>query len=236
MQDVNVLFGATALCYTMFSNYYVDGGLINLVQPVVNYCQAQGATINYGHEATAIVPGPKRYTITTNKSIFTSRFVVSGIPLNNTLALYADAELCHRLQKYVLPSEKLNGAFTMSLVLRQQPRPILHYQLHIPYGLPSINSKSIFISFSHSSDKSRTSEGEQVASISTHIPDPEHNFIANKAEIEQAILQHLAQAGLVLPEHIVSYQSATPGAWQFWTKRAFGAVGGYPQYKNIKPW
>ncbi len=236
IQEVNVLFGATALCYTLFGNYYVDGGLINLVQPVVDYCREKGASIKYGQEVTSIKPIPKGYTIATNKGTYTSRFIVSGIPLNNTVALFEDEKLSRRLQKYVLSSEKLNGAFTMSLVLNKQPRTILHHQVHLPQGLPIINSKSIFISFSHNADNTRAKEGEQVAGISTHIQDPANTYVKDKAEIEKAILDSLAKASLIQPEDIISYQSATPGAWQFWTKRAFGAVGGYPQYKQIKPW
>jgi phytoene dehydrogenase-like protein len=37
MLEVNELFGATALCYTLDNNYYILGGLVNLVNPVVDY-------------------------------------------------------------------------------------------------------------------------------------------------------------------------------------------------------
>lgn len=222
MPEVNVLFGATALCYTLYSNYYLDGGLINLVQPVVDYCKSNGATIHYGQEVTGILPSANGYEVTTSKGSYSCRFIVSGIPLNNTIVLYKDEKLHNRLQKYILPSEQLNGAFTMSLVLKKQARNVLHHQLHLPDGLPEINSKSIFISFSHNDDNSRAPEGEQVASISTHIPDPAGTYIHQKEKIEQAIVGALAKAELVLPQQIISYQSATPGAWQFWTKRAYG--------------
>ncbi|MDX5442880.1 MAG: NAD(P)-binding protein, partial [Hymenobacteraceae bacterium] len=35
--EVNALFGATALCYTLYSNWYVPGGLRSMVKPVVEY-------------------------------------------------------------------------------------------------------------------------------------------------------------------------------------------------------
>ncbi|MFT6883083.1 MAG: phytoene dehydrogenase-like protein, partial [Marinoscillum sp.] len=34
-EEVNFLFGAAALCYTNYGNYYIDGGLSNLVTPIV---------------------------------------------------------------------------------------------------------------------------------------------------------------------------------------------------------
>ncbi|WP_439883074.1 phytoene desaturase family protein [Pontibacter sp. MBLB2868] len=237
LHEVNELFGATAICYTLFGNYYIDGGLINLVNPVVEYIQRNGSTIKYGQQVKNISPRTNGYSILTKKDTFESKFVISGIPLNNTLEIFEDNVLQHKLQKYVMPSEKLNGAFTMGLVLDGKQLPaILHHQVHVPEGLPVIGSKSIFISFSHPQDSLRAPAGEVVASISTHVPHPEGNYIAEKQIIEDAILLALEKNGLLKPEQIRYKQSSTPGAWIFWTKRAFGAVGGYPQYKQVKPW
>ncbi|RAU83137.1 phytoene desaturase family protein [Pontibacter arcticus] len=235
--EVNELFGATALCYTLYSNYYIDGGLINLVSPVLNYCLQNDAMIKYGQEVKFILPETGKYKVVTQKEEFEARFVLSGIPLNNTLAIFESEPIRKKQQPKTLKSEQLNGAFTMSLVLQKKEQlPVLHHQLHVPGGLPIIGSKSIFISFSHTQDTLRAPEGEQVASISTHVANPAATFIEDKEVIEQAILTQLNQAGLVLPDQLISYQSATPGAWHFWTKRSFGFVGGYPQYKRIRPW
>ncbi|TAE48451.1 MAG: amine oxidase, partial [Bacteroidetes bacterium] len=52
--EVNVLFGATALCYTQSGNYYMPGGLINLVQPLVNYISDQGGSVELRRGVTRI--------------------------------------------------------------------------------------------------------------------------------------------------------------------------------------
>jgi len=236
LHQVNELFGATALCYTLYGNYYVPGGLINIVKPVADYVKSQGSDIKYGQQVTAIKPMETGYRTTTAKGSFDSRFVISGIPLNNILPLFQDNVVQQKLRKYVLPSEMLNGAFTMGLVLRQEPPEVLHHQVHVPGGLPLIGSKSIFISFSHPSDRLRAPAGEVVAAISTHVPDPAVNYIRQKAVLEEAICKVLANRGLIRIENITYKQGATPGAWNFWTQRAYGAVGGYPQYRHIKPW
>ena len=36
-EEVNALFGATALCYTLLGNYYLPGGMIQLILPFVEY-------------------------------------------------------------------------------------------------------------------------------------------------------------------------------------------------------
>ena len=237
VHEVNELFGATALCYTLYSNYYVDGGLINLVKPVVSYIEQHGGKIKYGQQVRQVDTMQTGYKVTTSKGSYLSRYVISGIPLNNTAEIFPDASIKRSLQPYLLSSEKLNGAFTMSLVLRQQePVKVLHHQVHVPDGLPVIGSKSIFISFSHPKDTQRSKAGEVLASVSTHVPHPENLHISDKAQVEHAILDTLEKADLLKQESILYNQSATPGAWIFWTNRAYGAVGGYPQYSNIKPW
>nr|WP_262921669.1 NAD(P)/FAD-dependent oxidoreductase [Pontibacter ruber] len=237
MQEVNELFGATALCYTLYSNYYVNGGLINLVKPVVQYIESNGSEVLYRQEVEQVIPTTEGYTVYTSKDKFESRFLISGIPLNNTLQLFKDKQLLQKLQKYVFPSEKLNGAFTMGLVLEHAPpQEVLHHQVHVPEGLPQIGSKSIFISFSHPADITRAAAGETVVSISTHVKDPAKNYITDKEQIEEAVIKLLDEKKIIKRESIKYKQAATPGAWLFWTKRAFGMVGGYPQYRHLKPW
>ncbi|WP_347157025.1 phytoene desaturase family protein [Pontibacter chitinilyticus] len=234
--EVSEPFGATALCYTLYGNYYVPGGLLQLVKPVVKYLQEKGGEVKYGQDVKTITPVAGGYQTETVKATFSSRFVISGIPLNNTIKLFQDAAVQQKLQPYVLPSPLLNGAFTMSLVLQQDPPDVLHHQVHVPGGLPLTGSKSIFISFSPKDDQLRAPAGEVVASVSTHIPDPAETYIQQKEALEEVIRQVLVERGLIQPGNIKYKQGATPGAWQFWTRRAFGAVGGYPQYRHIRPW
>ncbi|MHA6249201.1 phytoene desaturase family protein [Pontibacter sp. CAU 1760] len=238
LEEVNELFGATALCYTLSGNYYVPGGLINLVQPVVEYIRSHdGCEVLLGQNVRRITKDKQGYKVHTPKGVFESRFVISGIPLNNTLELVEDEASRRRLKKHIMPSVNLNGAYTTGLVLRTNEHPqVLHHQVHVPEGLPIIGSKSIFISFSHPQDTLRAPSGEVVASVSTHVQDPARHRIEDKALIDKAIEDALVRCGLIMREEIVYQQSATPGGWIFWTKRAFGAVGGYPQYRHIKPW
>jgi phytoene dehydrogenase-like protein len=237
LEEVNELFGATALCYTLYGNYYVDGGLINLVRPLEEYLLAHGSSIHYRHSVQEIVPLQEGYEVRSSRGTYHSRFVISGIPLNDTLAMFQEEKVRANLKGYLMPSEMLNGAFTMGLVLRGQPQQqVLHHQVHVPEGLPYIGSRSFFVSFSHPADTLRAPAGETVLAISTHVPDPVQTYIEDKKPLEEAILQVLENQGLLHRHQIIYRDSATPGAWIFWTQRAYGMVGGYPQYSHVKPW
>jgi C-3',4' desaturase CrtD len=237
LDEVNELFGATALCYTLFGNYYVPGGMIQMARALEDFIISRGGEVLYRRDVQAIIPQTNGYKVHCIAGTYSSRFVISGIPLNNTAELFRDEKVKAKLQHYLLPSEKLNGAFTMALVLRHRPAvEALHQQVHVPEGLPHIHSKSFFVSYSHPDDRYRGPQGETVAAISTHVPNPSATRIQHKKEIEEAIISHMEKRGLLLREDIQYRDSATPGAWTFWTQRAYGMVGGYPQYRAIKPW
>lgn len=237
LEEVNELFGATALCYTLFGNYYVEGGMIGLARALELYLHSKGSTILYRHHVNQVVPEADGYEVSCMAGTYRARFVISGIPLNDTYQLFQDEKVRKQLKPYLLPSEKLNGAFTMAIALRHAPAiPVLHHQVHVPEGLPLIGSKSFFVSYSHPADEFRAKAGERVVAISTHVPDPAALRIDNKRQLQEAILDKMESLGMLNRADILYLDAATPGAWIFWTQRAYGMVGGYPQYRDIKPW
>lgn len=237
MKEVNMLFGSTALCYTNFPNYYIDGGLANLVKPLVSYLEKHGAKISFRNPVTAIEKSQSMYTLKTKNGELTAKAVISGIPLNNTMEL-ANFEVKPKLKSQLKKSKALVSAFQMGLGLEKSISSLaLHHQVILDKPLPIIGSKSYFISLAHPEDNSRSKvNGGQAVSVSTHIFDPEGTVIERPEEIEQAIINDLHERKLIDRNSILEYHSSTPGSWKKWTNRAFGSVGGYPQTMDVKPW
>jgi C-3',4' desaturase CrtD len=238
LEEVNVLFGATALCYTNFTNYYVKGGLINLVQPLIDYLQQQGGELLLRTAVSEIIPNENGYEIHRPKnSPIQAKYIISSVPLNNTLKIFKGNCKTH-LHRQTLKSAYLNSAFQMGIAFKTtKVFDCIHFQLHLPTPLPQIDSASIFVSLSHPSDTTRSDEqGYTVASVSTHVKNPENQIITDKKAVELAVIECLEVAGILKKEDIVYQHSSTPLSWEKWTMREYGFVGGYPQYISVKPW
>lgn len=240
--EVNVLFGGTALCYTNFGNYYVNGGLINLVQPLCDYIRAQGGEVLMRVGVEKVTKSETGYHLTTTKkgegATVTATKVISGIPIQNTLELFQSPKLNKKYRAALLPSQKLVSAFGMGIGFRSSKKfDCIHHQIHLKTPLPFCQSASIFVSISHPNDTARVPEaGHYVANISTHVHHPEANFTFDKAAVEAAIFETLEAHGFLTKADIVYYHAYLPSSWENWLGRKYGAVGGYPQYFNIKPW
>mgnify|MGYP000875173019 CR=1 FL=1 len=246
--NTNILFGATALCYTNYSNYYVWGGMIQLVRPICEYIEAQGGAIHYrrGVQRIDSLPSGGYLLHGSDGAQMQADYIVSGVPVQSSIGFFEAAEqpLNRRLQRLkskLLPSEKLHSAFQMSIGFAKSPtwsaQTPLHHQIHLAEPLPVVGSTSIFISFSHPDDFTRAAEGEMVASVSTHFHDPARwQQDTDTRPIEEAIFAALERHGLLSRAQVRYHHCATPATWARWTQRPYGFVGGYPQYLHIRPW
>ncbi|MEM8895656.1 MAG: NAD(P)/FAD-dependent oxidoreductase [Bacteroidota bacterium] len=235
-EEVNVLFGATALCYTNYGNYYVDGGLLNLVNPFVSYIEESGGEVSLREPVLLVEKQSEHYEIKTKKRTVTCDYLISGIPLNNTIEVYNNG-YADKAKKNLLYSDRLNSAFQMGIGFKSDRTfDCIHHQIHLDTPLPETGSASIFVSLSHPEDKSRSDQpGMMVASVSTHVPDPEKTIVDNE-KAEQAVIDKLVELEFLKKEDIVYMHSSSPKSWGKWTGRAYGFVGGYPQFMDIKPW
>lgn len=235
--QVNVLFGATALCYTNFPNWYLTGGMRQLVDRLLAYIQQQGGSIQLREKVVQIEKKQGLYLITTNKGSYLSKHLISSIPLNNLAAIWEKGRIQKQLVKKLLPPEQLNSAFQMGIgFVPRREYSSIHHQLLLPAPLPGIGSNSIFVSIHPSSDTSRAPKGEMVASVSTHWPQPHLLKLEDSESLVQACLDALEANDLIYRDSTRYIHHSGPGSWEKWTGRKYGFVGGYPQFAHIKPW
>jgi len=235
--EVNMLFGATALCYTNFGNYYMPGGMAGLVNRLIEYLQSKGGQLLLRSRVTGLQTHANGVAVHTGDGSQIYQSVVSSIPLNNLYDLLPEGKPKQNIQGKLLPSVKLSSALQMGIGIRtHRSYDCLHHQIHLDVPLAGTQTHSIFVSLHPANDQLRAEAGQMAISVSTHWPNPEHNHIENRELAESQILDALEAHDLLRRENMVYMHSSGPKSWAKWTGRQWGFVGGYPQFKDIKPW
>lgn len=240
--DTPFLFGAPAITYTNYTNFYVPGGLIKMVEALRDFIELHDGKVVTKKKVKSIERVEEAYEVTTEKDeVFRGQRVISNVPVWNM------KELTHgKVGEYFEnQSKRYNwawGAFTMGIATDDvyEADMTLHHQIHVEdieeMDLPGFNS--VFVSFSSKGDTERAPKGERVLNVSTHtVPDFWFNlngeYEAVKKRFEDKILALLRKR---LPgfsnANVKLVFSSTPVTWKNWVYRAKGRVGGIPQSMN----
>ncbi len=226
--EVNMLFGAAALCYTNYPNYTLPGGMVQLVRELCDALVAKGGHVVYRSAVDLIQRAPKGdWHIQIANQYFRSRNLVSAIPLQNFNTLLGEG-----IQKVkITGAHHLNSALQFNAIIRNWGGgEVLHQQVHLPDG-----GRSVFFSVSEYEDTRRADLGLRVLSVTTHS-----NLVGasemDKVQWAQQVIELAEDRNLFRREDLVAYHVSDASNWEQWTGRYRGFVGGIPQVKNIKPW
>lgn len=231
MEEVNILFGATALCYTNTGNYYLPGGMVSMVKAFTDYINQKGGHLLLRTVVDSIEPEGEQFNVKFGSYTVRAQSVVSAIPMNNLAKLLPQQHpLNLKAKRQTLETKKLNSALQMSMILKDHRFPkCLHYQIHQPDG------GSIFLSLSGADDRLRSPHGYRVASISTHAKTSDF-FETDKHKWAEQAIELLVKRGLIEHDDLILKHVSGPDEWLQWTGRAGGFVGGYPQFIGVLPW
>ncbi|WP_428236723.1 phytoene desaturase family protein [Gracilimonas sp.] len=237
------LFGAAGLTYTNYSNYYVPGGLLEMVNTIRAFIHEKGGALHTKEGVEMIDREGEQFTVKTQnkrkeKYTYRAPIVISNIPVWNMSGITSGVVK----EYFESESKDFNhawGAITLGIATTDTyPDDLpLHHQIHLEEGktVPFTNSDSFFVSMSKREDTDRAKEGSRTLNISTHAS-PEFWYSLNgeyesaKQQVEEFVVKKLAEK---LPgfadSEIDVIHTATPVTWENWVYRKKGRVGGIPQ-------
>lgn len=238
--DTPFLFGAPGLTYTNYSNYYVSGGLIQMINTIKNYIEEKNGALHTKEAVIEVWKEEDEILIKTRKdNLYKAPIVISNIPIWNMKDI-TDGEMKTYFEKEAKDFNKAWGAITMGIATTDSyPDDLgIHHQIHLKEGItvPYTDSESIFISMSKKGDEERAPKGERTLNISCHAS-PERWFDMNgdeyetkKKEVHDFILSTLEEKLPGFTESEIKLaDTATPVSWENWVYRKKGRVGGVPQ-------
>ena len=237
----NALYGAISMDLPRSGAYHVHGGMGGLARTLADALIRHGGRILYRREVTAIeVEQGRAVRVQTNKG---ETFAADLILANLTpwaLARLLGTAAPTRLQREVAGRQSTWGAFTLYLGVPADALPgdADHYQIVKNYDQPLGEGNSVFVSLSDKTDETRAPQGFRAVTLSTHthiepwwqlrntdpaayearIADYRDRLLAGAEQVIPGLRQ---RAALILP--------GSPAAFQRFTRRPGGMVGGFPQ-------
>ena len=243
--SANALFGAAAMDLPRKGVVHLEGGIGTIAEQLVQAIRTNGGRVLMRQEAARIVleGGRPRAVETQQGNSLPAELVIANLTPWNLVQLLGDAAPV-RLRRMTTKPPAGWGAFVAYLGVEAAVIPAnlpLHHQVITRRPLGEGNS--IFLSISPAWDASRAPQRRRAITISTHTrysdwwrlyegdrPAYEQRKQAYALRLIQAaerVLPGLRQAAeLVLP--------GTPLAFQRFTRRAYGWVGGYPQTSLVR--
>jgi len=233
------LFGAAALTYTNYTNYYVPGGLLNMIRTLESFLRERGGELLTRSKVAHIAKAAGVFeVVTVNGESYRAPVVISGVPVWNMPEL-TNGEMSAYFQNEADKYSRAWGAVTMGVVTGDvYPEGFpLHHQIHLQQNdrIFGIESESLFVSLSKRGDEERAPAGKRVLNVSAHAV-PGRWFSLNgdynvmKSKTESSILSVLKKRMPHFKNAEIEFSfSATPVTWQKWVHRSMGRVGGIPQ-------
>ena len=237
--DTPFLFGAAGLTYTNYSNFYVPGGLLEMIHVIKDYIAKKGGALKTKEAVTQISEVGGSYEVQTKKgNSYVAPMVISNIPVWNMVDITSSG-IKEYFQKESQGFDKAWGAITLGIATTDAyPEDLsLHHQIHLGGGetVPYTNSESVFVSMSQKGDTERAPEGKRTLNISCHAY-PEYWYSLNgtydqaKLSVQNCIVDVLKEKLPGFKEAMIEViHTATPVTWENWVYRKKGRVGGIPQ-------
>lgn len=238
-EDTPFLFGAAGLTYTNYSNFYVPGGLIEMINSLKDFIIQKEGELHTKEAVSDISQVEEGFLVQTkNGKSYQSKLVVSNIPIWNMQDI-TSGEMKKYFEKESRDFDEAWGAITCGIVTTDcYPDNLsIHHQIHIGDNkkIPNTLSESLFVSMSMKGDEKRAQNGMRTLNISCHAS-PEYWFSLNgdyervKEETESFILEVLKDKLPGFKESKIQFiDTATPVSWEKWVYRKKGRVGGIPQ-------
>jgi C-3',4' desaturase CrtD len=252
-ENVNALYGATALDLARQGVVHVEGGIGGLAETLVNKLEVLGGSIRYRQRVTRIAVENGRVTGVYAKqgrrgkteTFYPADFVVANTmpwDVAELLGEHTPPRLKHEVQR-----RKYGwGAFVLHLGVNSAAIPADfpdHHQVLLDMEGKLGETRSIFISLSPAWDTSRAPAGQRAVTITTHtdvqqwwdlLAQDQTDYEAKKADYQQKILATMETLLPGFNENLTLVLPGSPVTYQFYTDRHQGQVGGFPQTSLFK--
>lgn len=236
-KDCSALIGALALDLYHTGAYYVQGGLYQVAEKLVDVIEKNGQAMKrckvvkaYKQQSQWVVEDRKGHTYAANHLVF-------NIPFLNIKEIIGDELFSQMGIRYTKQMQKpMWGTVTLYMAVKKEVIPddtLLFHQVMEDHNMDEGNH--IFISLSKLGDTNRAPSYARTVNVSTHTEVTQWMNLSKeqyKQKKQAYVDKMLASVKRVFPhieEGMIELIAGTPKTWETFTSRKNGIVGGYAQ-------
>ena len=247
-ENANALYGSAALDLPRRGVNHVLGGIGSLADTLVNWIRENGGQVLFRQKVEKIEVALGRATaVSTNKGLHLPTDIILGNVTPWALDDLLGQESPTLLKHEVKQRPATWGAFTLYLGLDADKLPAKipdHHQIILDHTKPLGEGNSVFISLSEAADEKRAPIGKRAATLSTHTAvapwwqlrqaDSATAYEERRQRYAEKLISAADRAIPGLSQAITLCKPGTPVTFEFYTRRPYGMVGGFPQTNIFK--
>ncbi|MCD7036315.1 NAD(P)/FAD-dependent oxidoreductase [Metabacillus sp. GX 13764] len=237
-EDCSAVIGAYALSIYHDGAFYVEGGLYQIAEALQKAAENSGAEMLKRKWVTSIKKEGSTFIAADRKGqTWEADHVVCNLPLQSFLNLLDEPlkKQCSSSYKKKAPISQW-GTMTLYLaidenVLPENP-PLFAQVLQSDTG-DMAEGEHLFLSLSAQGDRIRAPLGIRTMTVSTHTSldrwKTKEDYDHYKPQLKAKMMKGIKQLFPRIEEGILQELPGAPKAWERFTKRPDGMVGGFPQ-------
>ncbi|WP_026689599.1 phytoene desaturase family protein [Alteribacter aurantiacus] len=236
-KHASFLMAAIALDVYHRGAFYLKGGLYKVADAMVKKVVENGGTVKRGRRVVSVSKKDGRWLVVDQRDReYVGDHVILNTPLES-LGELLDPSLYHKLpRKTKVEKGEQWGAFTLYLSVKEEvfPEYFPLFSQVVPDPLkPVTEGHHLFVSVSSDEDRLRAPKGFRTMTVSTHTNlsrwGEQESYDQLKEEMTNFILLQLETVLPNVRKGITQLYPGAPKAWEQFTNRPSGGVGGYPQ-------
>ncbi|MCR8846782.1 NAD(P)/FAD-dependent oxidoreductase [Rossellomorea sp. SC111] len=236
----SLLFGCLALDMYHEGAFYLEGGLYRIAECLVDASESVGVKATLGRKVVGITRDERNqeWIVSDHRGKdYRANHIVCNVPVQSLKDLFPP-QYAPKFKNYIKGKERASlwGTMTLYMLLKEES---------LPEGLPLFSQictspdgnmtegDHLFLSLSHPDDRKRAPEGFRTVTVSTHTRlenwDSKEKYDCYKRTLKKKMLDSIE---LVIPSirsNLIQFYPGAPKAWERYTGRPGGIVGGFPQ-------
>ncbi|WP_338780017.1 FAD-dependent oxidoreductase [Metabacillus sp. FJAT-52054] len=237
--NCSAIMGAYALTIYHEGAFYIEGGLNRLAHVLSTAAKNSGAILEKRTWIQSVTQNKAGMFFATDQKgrRWTAPHFISTVPVQNLLELM-DEPLKKKIGlRYEKKAQSRQwGTMTLYLAVKEDiipdGTPLFQQVLTDEHGQMA-EGAHLFLSLSSKEDRLRAPEGYRTLNVSTHTDlalwDTKEKYDAYKKQLRHKMIDGVKKALPLIEKGIVKEEIGAPKAWERFTKRKDGMVGGLPQ-------